>query len=51
MRDDDIYIHRRPAAAPSAGEREPRSIVRDDDMIFRRRSRRDSEQPPERRDS
>ena len=41
MRDDDIYIHRRPAAAPNAGEREPRSIVRDDD----------SEQPPERRDS
>jgi hypothetical protein len=51
MRDDDIYIHRRPADDPRSGSREPRSVVRDDDMVFRRRRRAPDEEPGERRNS
>jgi hypothetical protein len=48
MRDDDILIHRRPSQDPRLPRREPRSVTRDDDMIFRRRPLSPSQESEER---
>jgi hypothetical protein len=45
MRDDDIVIHRRPAAAPREVEPERRSVARDDDIVFRRPGPRRTPEP------